>query len=89
MHVECVSYDGHLSSLITANLGIPQGSILGPLMSILFINDIVHEVKNSKFEMYADYSTICNSAKTVQEVNQLLTENSKPLYEWIDKTAWY
>ncbi len=35
--------------------------------------------------MYADDSTMCNSAKTVQEVNQLLTENSKPLYECIDK----
>ncbi len=37
--------------------------------------------------MYADGSTMCNSAKTVQEVNQVLTENSKPLYEWIDKNS--
>ncbi len=40
-------------------------------MFILFINDIVLEFNNSEFEMYADISTICKSAKTVQEVNQL------------------
>ena len=81
---QCVSYDGHISSMTNINLGVPQGSILGPLMFILFMNDAVLEVEDSEFEMYADDSTLCCHAKTMQEINHLLTENSKPLYKWVE-----
>ncbi len=65
---QCVSYDGHLSQFAHVKLGVPQGSILGPLMFILFMNDIVLEVKDSEFEMYADDSTMCKNAPTVNEL---------------------
>ncbi len=53
-------------------------------MFILFMNDIVLEVKDSEFEMYADDSTMCKNAPRVKEVNNQLTELSKPIYNWID-----
>ncbi len=81
---QCVSYDGHLSQFAYVKLDVPQGSILGPLMFILFMNDIVLEVKNSEFEMYADDSTLCKNAPTVNEINNQLTELSKTIYNWID-----
>lgn len=81
---QCVTYDGQLSSMTAMNLGVPQGSILGPLLFILFMNDIVLEIKDSEFEMYADDSTMCCHAKTIQELNVMLTENSKPVYNWVE-----
>ena len=76
---------GHLSSLTSVNLGVPQGSILGPLMFIIFMNDLILEIENSKFEMYADDSTLCNHAKHIQEINQSLSDSSKAVYAWIEE----
>ncbi len=48
------------------------------------MNDMVLEDKDSEFDMYADDSTMCKNAPTVNEINNLLTELSKPIYNWID-----
>ncbi len=83
---QCVSYDGHLSQFAHVKLCVPQGSILGPLMFILFMNDIVLEVKDSEFQMYADDST---NAPTVNEINNQLTELSNQYITGLMSTTWF
>ncbi len=53
-------------------------------MFILFMNDLILEIERSKFEMYADDSTLCNHSKYIQEINLSLTNNSKCVYTWIE-----
>ena len=72
---QCVKYDSVLSDPLPVKIGVPHlGSILGPLLFIIFMNDSILEISDIRFNMYADYSTL----------NQSLTTNSKPLCDWID-----
>ena len=58
--------DGEASSLVRVTLGLPQGTVLGPLMLLLFINDI-HENLDSNLRLFADDALLYRSIETVND----------------------
>ena len=85
-YLECrsqrVFYGSQLSSPLNVKLGVPQGSILGPLLFILYINDLVLHIDDCEVEFYADDTTLYQSAKSLTELEQVLNLNLKNIDKW-------
>ena len=73
-----------LSDPLPVTIGVPQGSILGPLLFITFMNHSLLEISDMRFDIHADDSTLYAAGKCVGDINRSLTTKSKPLYNWID-----
>jgi len=80
-----VKFNGILSSPIGVELGVPQGSVLGPLLFLLYINDIV-EVINDKcaIRLFADDALIYTMGHSSQEISDNLNEQMLKVERWLD-----
>ena len=56
-----VSYEGHKSEFLPIKCGVPQGSILGPLLFTIYVNDMCNVSKLVKFILFADDTNIFHS----------------------------
>ena len=77
-----VFFSGQYSSTKTIHCGVPQGSCLGPLLYLIFTNDLPFIVKHSTVVMYADDSTLYCSEKT-QAVSNLLNHDLQNISKWV------
>ena len=77
-----VQYNGYNSSFKYVECGIPQGSILGPLLFLIYINDICNVSKVLEFILFADDSTIFFSHNDLNFLVELVNTELKKLSCW-------
>ncbi|CAB4015645.1 Hypothetical predicted protein [Paramuricea clavata] len=72
---QLVEMQNNCSRPSTITTGVPQGSILGPLMFIVFFNDLKESVKNSEIIKYADDTVILYADKDAQNIEDALNKD--------------
>ena len=80
-----VSYDGVLSEIQAISCGVPQGSILGPLLFMLLINDIDENLRQCEMTLYADDSVLYVGGKTCDIIEEKLNSDLEQIANWFDQ----
>ena len=80
---QCCAVNGHLSSNRKIKCGVPQGSILGPLLFLLYINDLPQCLKFSRPRMYADDTNITVSDKSLTKVINSTNKDLANIKQWL------
>ena len=73
------------SSIIsTCNYGVPQGSVLGPLLFLLFINDIHEAIKCSTIKLFADDANCFFSRYNFETLRETVVTEVCSVQQWIN-----
>ena len=79
-----VCLHGVCSSYAESTAGLPQGSLLGPLLFNIFINDISHSVPDLSLSLYADDTTLYTSDVLPIALQFAVNQGLSRLSEWFD-----
>ena len=77
-----VNYNNTISSYEKVTCGVPQGSILGPLLFILYMNDICNTSKLLSFILFADDTTVFLSDTDINVLYETMNRELKEVCNW-------
>ena len=75
--------NGYLSKPQKIDYGVPQGSILGPLLFLIYINDLPNCIEKSTVRMFADDTTLTASGIALPEIESKINHDLNNVQKWL------
>ena len=79
-----VFYNGETSDVLEITCGVPQGSVLGPLLFLIYINDLPNISEKLQFFLFADDTNIYYESKDLKELEKTVNGELKKLTLWLN-----
>ena len=79
-----VAINGFNSDLKDIKCGVPQGSVLGPLLFLIYINDLYTSIKFCKVHHFADDTNLLHFTDSVKSLNKSINYDLKQLVHWLN-----
>ena len=79
-----VSINGFNSDLLETKCGVPQGSVLGPLLFLLYINDLYSSIRFSRVHHFADDTNLLYFSNSIKQINKYVNIDLKNLVHWLN-----
>lgn len=71
------------SNPVNSEIGVPQGSVLGPLLFVLYVNDLNRVLDNTFLSLFADDTLICVNGKDFNQIVDTINSKLDILYNWL------
>ena len=79
-----VSVNGSNSNLLSIACGVPQGSVLGPLLFLIYINDLPSSSKKLNFYLFADDTNIYCESSDLSNLIKIVNRELRSVKKWLD-----
>ena len=77
-----VTFDGEKSKTVILKQGVPQGSVLSPLLFLFYINDLPNGIAQSNVSLFADDVAVWIQASGLLQAEQSLQTSLNHIAEW-------
>ena len=82
--MQYVSIEGILSDLLKVNCGVPQGSVLGPLLFVLYLNDLHNSIRLCPPFQSVNDTGLQDIQGSIHAINITLNKDLRGLSFWIN-----
>ena len=79
-----LSVNGCNSSHLNVSSGVPQGSVLGPLLFLIYVNDLPNSLSKRSFYLFADDTNIYFESDSLNHLQKVINKELRHVKKWLD-----